>query len=247
MRAPGEAIMTRAKPFYALALLLLCGAVALAEPEISLPKEVIGQPGQFIMIPATTSGSDVKWYSCDSGLALFPSQLLRDNKTAIAIASKPGRYRLLAWTAKGDLASEAAVCILVIGDVPPVPPIPPGPNPPVPPVPPVPVPIPGDGLRVLMVYETAQPITAAHRAVLAGLQVRSYLTAKCAKNGTVPEWRVYDKDVNLSNESKVWQDAMKRPRSSLPWIVISNGTAGYEGPLPPTVDDALKLLAKYGG
>ena len=59
--------------------------------------------------------------------------------------------------------------------------------------------------------------------------------------------RFFDQSVDNSNDAKIWQDAMKRPRSGLPWIVVSNGTTGYEGPLPLTEADTLALLKKYGG
>jgi hypothetical protein len=58
---------------------------------------------------------------------------------------------------------------------------------------------------------------------------------------------VYPQSTDLTNDAKTWQDAMKRPRSALPWIVISTGTGGAELPLPATADETLKLLQKYFG
>ncbi len=158
--------------------------------------------------------------------------------------------RILAYVAAGDVPSDPALAtVTIVGQ--PDPPVPPGPVPPDPPGPtPGPVPIPGDGLRVLIVYESADlaKMPPAQQSILDSAAVRGYLQEKCAKgpDGT-PERRIWDKDTDASAESKLWQDAFKRPRKEVPWLVISNGKAGYEGPLPATVDDALKLLKQYGG
>lgn len=118
-------------------------------------------------------------------------------------------------------------------------PDPPGPNPP----------IPSEGLRVLIVLETGDlsALPSAQVQALTAKEVLSYLNSKCVKVDNQPEWRRYDKDTDVSRASAVWQEAMKRPRQSLPWIVISNGKTGFEGPLPPNKDELLKKLKEYGG
>lgn len=121
----------------------------------------------------------------------------------------------------------------------PVPPTPPGPEPPGP----GPVPIPTEGLRVLFVTESGDGWPAIIRAQ----EVRDYLNAKCIKVGNQPEWRVFDPQQDVSNESKIWQDAMKIERKSLPWLIISNGTSGYSDALPATKDELMRLLKQYGG
>lgn len=166
-------------------------------------------------------------------------------------ASAKGRYEVVAWNAKGDVASDLAVCTVVIGGVPPVPPDP-GPNPPVPPVPPPsPAPIPVDGFRALIVYESAElgKMPATQTNILYTKEIRDYLNSKTVKgtDGKTGEWRIWDKDVDTTNETKLWQDVMKRPRTAVPWLVISTGKDGFEGPLPATVADTLTLLKKYGG
>lgn len=111
------------------AVLLFAAAIAAAAPpEVKLPAEAKGQPGAFVVVRAETAGKAVRWYAPDPGLSLFPSDLLADRKVAIVVGSKPGRYRLVAWTAAGDEPSEPAICVIQIGDPPP-----PGPTPPVPP------------------------------------------------------------------------------------------------------------------
>jgi hypothetical protein len=118
---------------YLTALVLVGSAGA---QSVELPREVAADPGVFAIVSAKTDCASLRWYVIDPGLSIIPSELLRDSKTAIVMSGKPGRYRLLAYGAKGDAASVPAVCTVVIGEVPPVPP---GPNPPIPPIPPDPL------------------------------------------------------------------------------------------------------------
>jgi hypothetical protein len=114
---------------------------------------------------------------------------------------------------------------------------------------PGPAPIPVAGYRVLMVYESATlaNIPAAQREIFFDKSVRDYLRATCVKgiDNITPEWRVWDTNSDTINEPKLWQDAMKRERKSLPWILVSNGTTGFEGPLPGTVAETLTLLKQF--
>lgn len=222
---------------------------------VKLPTEVKGEPGAWIVVvPENKEGGDVKW-RVGAGLTRVPiEQLFPGQKPAgiVVQAFAKGRYEVMAWNAKGDVASELAVCTVVIGGVPPVPPDPgPTPVPPVPPVPPPsPAPIPVDGFRALIVYESAElgKMPAPQTNILYTKDIRDYLNSKTVKgtDGKTGEWRIWDKDVDTSNETKLWQDVMKRPRTAVPWIVISTGKDGFEGPLPATVADTLALLKKYG-
>jgi hypothetical protein len=112
-------------------------------------------------------------------------------------------------------------------------------------------PIPGPGLKVLITYETGESIPVTQHSILFGKTVREYLEAKCppGPDGKTKEYRIWDKDVDPSGESKTWQDAMKRPRTQNKWCIISDGKSkanSYEGPLPTTVDEFMKLLRKAG-
>lgn len=111
------------------ALLALLIAAPLWAATITLPATVTGEPGAFISIPATTDGKEVRWYALDKGVNLFPTALLKDTKTAVVTAPKAGRYRVIAWTATGDVPSEAASTVVVVGEPGPDPGPGPGPTP----------------------------------------------------------------------------------------------------------------------
>lgn len=230
----------------ALFLLLLLPSFAFSQT-IELPAEVKGTKGQFIRVPAKTDGTVVMWYSLDEGLNVFPVELLKDSKTAVVSAPADGRYRLLAYTALKDSPSLPSICVVVVGNPEPAPPGP-GPKPPIPPKPVDPAPIPLEGFRVLIVTETSEKLTPTQSSIIFGEKVRSYLREKAVKGPmNTPEFRVFDKDADLTAEAKHWQDAIRRPRTSLPWLIISNGTYGYEGPLPASIEETLTLLKKFGG
>lgn len=244
----------------ALLTLLLVAAPAFGQ-SVKLPAEVRGVRGGWIVIPVEVDGGPARYRFPDAGLedvrldALFPPELLAQMRGKVVKADRDGRYRLEAWNAKGDAASDIAVCVVVVGDVPPGPaPGPPGPTPPVPPTPvpptPGPAPIPADGFRALFVVESADlgRLPRGQAAVLTAQSVRDYLNARCAKDANGwPGWRVWDQHVDPSAEAAHWKAAMARPRKSLPWLALSNGKTGWEGPLPATVEETLKLLQQFGG
>ena len=150
---------------------------------------------------------------------------------------------------------EVTVVIGTPGPAPPPGPPPPGPSPPTPSVAPIPKP----GLRVLIVRESnsnaMSALTSGQREVVLPGAVRDYLMAKTVTETENPggAWRILDPQVNpLTNgdpDGKTWAEALKRPRASVPWVVISNGTrnVGYEGALPADVTGAkfIDLLKQY--
>jgi len=98
--------------------LLLLSFQSLAEPSgVLLPAEVNAAPGRLVQLKAETNGTLVKWAlaSNDADLVPFP-----DGKLAVFAAAKPGRYLVLAWTASGNEPSDAARCVVVVGDAKPV-------------------------------------------------------------------------------------------------------------------------------
>lgn len=180
---------------YAAAMVLALSVVAsAAPPELSLPPEVKGEPGQFIQVPAKTDGATVQWKAVDAGLNLFPVDLLKNTHTAVVTAPKAGRYRLIAVTAKGDELSPFAETLVIIGNAP----IPPPPDPPTPPDPPGPV-DPLKSFRVIFIYESGDNLTPAQRAVIFGRVVEDWLIANCT--GGKSGMRRRDKDDPGENDA----------------------------------------------
>jgi hypothetical protein len=129
---------------------------------------------------------------------------------------------------------------------------PPGPGPgPNPPQPIDPAPIPVAGFRVLIVFEEkdASKLPLGQHSAIYGKQIRDYLNAKCVigADGKTKDWWILDQNVNTVNMQKHWQDAMARKRTTLPWLIVSDGKTGYEGPLPLTLEETMKILKKVGG
>lgn len=106
-------------------------------PDPLKPTEVRTPPGVPVKL---ASPKPVKWEpGCEAAGRLY---LIADKSgtEATAVASKPGRYLLLAFA--GDTATPAARVVLVVADetpdpAPQPPPVPPGPTPVPPPAPPV--------------------------------------------------------------------------------------------------------------
>src|SRR5262245_34464177 len=108
--------------------LLLWPALCQAQT-VKLPPEVKAEPG-MVLVKSETDCPTVEWWAPDGGLQVIPSDLLKDTKTAVCFAMKPGRYRLQAVVAKGDKPAYAMTTVIVVNPGP----TPPGPGPePVPP------------------------------------------------------------------------------------------------------------------
>jgi hypothetical protein len=234
----------------AIAGLVLSAASVLADPPaLEVPAE-LRPAGQYAELAPKTDAASVVYVGLD-GVDPIPARVLKD-PTVFLLDTRglaAGRYRFAAVAASRSGEQTRRDFVLVVGDAPG-----PGPGPaprPPDPAPQPPPPIPGNGLRVLVVYESADlaRYPPGQLAVLYAKAVRDYLNTHCppGPDGRTREWRIYDQDTDTSGESKTWQDAMRRPRASLPWIVVSNGRTGYEGPLPASVADTLALLRKYGG
>jgi len=126
-------------------------------------------------------------------------------------------------------------------------PTPPGPTPPGPG--PIPVPVPTGDLRVLMVTDPSDTsMPAAQSEVLYSAQVRDWLNAHTplGPDGKTHEWRLWPIGIDTTAEATHWQELYKRADKP-PCLVISKGTTVDVVPMPPNVDEAMKVLGKYVG
>jgi hypothetical protein len=201
---------------------------------------------------------------------LTAKRVIKSEKACL-IAGPPRAYKVKVWLVKGEDSSELEKSFVLTGGTLPNPP-----NPIDPVVPPGPgtAPIPVPGFRAMFIYQDKDQtqFSTNQLSILYGGKVRKYLEDKAVvgSDGKTKEYRIWDVDVKgTENESKLWQDAFKRPRQltttvtvvdpatgmmtpkvvPVPWAIISNGKEGWEGPILPTTtpDDFLTLLKKYGG
>lgn len=122
-------------------------------------------------------------------------------------------------------------------------PVPPQPDPPPTPTPGV-APIEGPGFRVMFVAETGDDMPAAVADIFYSPEITAYLNANCIKVDGHPDFRRVDPDTQYTDQTNRFVKALARPRASLPWLIISNGVTGYEGPFPATVAETLALLKR---
>lgn len=239
----------------AVTLLLIAPVVAFAQNKLGLPSEIHGSPGRFIAVTADTPATSVLWIAADEQLDVFPLAL-QDPKSTVVVCPTPGKYKLWCVAAIGGAQAKSYTWICIDGPVPPpVPPGPvppgPGPIPPVPPVPPEPPsPISEPGFRVLVVWDSSAQtkMKPDQLDALFADTVKDYMNTHCVKgpDGT-PERRLWDTNADPSLDPSVpLKKAFARPRKSLPWIVVGNGKAGWEGALPATVPEMMTLLKRYG-
>lgn len=212
-------------------------------PTIVMPSELTVPVGRLKSVPISSTGDITKYTvigEADAFREYNPDPAVIQLKL---IGYTQGTAYVIAYCAMKDgQLSEPYTCKIVIGD--PLPPNPPDPGPG-----PQPNPEPGK-ISVLIVDETEdynKPEYRPYLPVLNSTVIRSYLDSHCATESGRPEWRHWDKDVDVTNASKKWQEAMKIPRTSLPWIAITNGVKGWAGPLPKTEAETLELLKKWGG
>jgi hypothetical protein len=174
------------------------------------------------------------------------------SKTAVpCLGVAEGFVKISAWGVDAGRAKKVAELTIQVGPRPPPDEIKPKPiDPDVKPKPPVTTNPFGNvaGLHVMMVYADNSPLPIGQHNAIYGAKVREYLNAKCGvgSDGSTKNYRIWPASTISSGDEKVWVDAFARKRESVPWIVIGNGAAGYEGPLPATVDETMALLKKYG-
>jgi hypothetical protein len=190
---------------------------------------------------------DEKCFVLSTGL--MPVEVIKTDE-GVVFTGAPGRYAVLMFS---DTASNQEFVEIIPRGLPPAP-VPPGPvPPPVPPVPdptPSPAPIQAAGFRVLMIYESSAIPPAIPRAqydIPRTPEVRDWLTKNTTPENGWAGWRIGDPDAGVAEGTAFWSQAMKLPRTSLPWVIVNDGdkNRGYSGPMPATAEEFLTLLKGF--
>lgn len=238
----------------ALGVMLLLASAAFGQT-VTVPDKLEVKTGRLARVEITYDGKDPRYVIVGKDVDSFQEHTSKPNVIVLRIlAYEDQKIALIAWCVKGDVSSEPGECLITAsGGKPPTPtptpdPKPPTPNPDDPVIAP---PIPDAGFRVLILQNTADltKLPPSQNAILTSGVMRAYLNSHCitGPDGKLKEWRIWDAAGPFDAESQLWQTATKRKRDSVPWIVISNGKTGFEGPLPKTIDETMTLLEKYGG
>ena len=198
-------------------ILALCGQ------NIEMPATFTGAPGQFIAIrPIKTDGKIVQYFPLDNGLSVFPAALLNDTTATVVTAVKPGKYRLLAYTALADKPSLPVIVTVVVGDGNPEP------------IPPVPVPTPkiddetyGLGTFIYKSVDSSVAASAGRKEVAAAFAENFRLTASQIGAGT------------LTQVAKILQTVTEQNDATL--VNLTADKAKWEKSAVALQDELLKL------
>lgn len=214
----------------------------------SFPCKVVAAPGADLYVWRVPSG--VKASDDEHELTITSAP---EGAHQVTVQTVTTNFELIDGKVKKTVVKDRGTIDVVVGKLPG--PTPPGPDPkppgpePAPPEPRPDAPFAAPGLAVLIVYESAElaKLSKGQLNTLYAKSVRDALRADCFKddgnrNGA---WRLWDKDDDPKDESKMWRDAMKVKRESVPWVVISNGKTGFSGPLPDAPEKLIDLVAKY--
>jgi hypothetical protein len=161
----------------------------------------------------------------------------------------PGAFELLKLPA--GLVERRQLSDVVPQPMPPTPE--PSPTPTPTPTPPEPVKpfIDIDGVSVLMLFESADlgKMTKEQAAIPWSPRLYKYLDSVCAKHPMHNQkaYMVCDKDLDLNLDSPQFAAAQKRPRTSIPWAIISSRNGNYEGPWPADDLAMIELVKKTIG
>lgn len=196
---------------YLLSAFLALPLMASAQ-SVTLPAEIKGGVGAWVIVaPEKVDGGAPKW-RLDPGLQevrldlLLPPEVLGKLKGKVVTAQAPGRYKIESWNAKGDVASEIAICWVVIQGSGPEPPKPPPPEP----VPPDPMPVPKtDALSIVAVWESADS-TPAVAAVMKNLAFWKSLEPLNVK------WFQFDQNQKIVKDNGYMAHA---PASGVPFLL----------------------------
>lgn len=225
-------------------LLALCLAGPALGQTVKLPDKLTTPPGRLAALKIEYDGDDIRW-DVPPELDVFREydpdpKVIRLRLIGYAKADgKAYTVRLLAVTTKDKKLSPFAACAITVGGGKPDPD-------------PDPDPKPIAGLKVLILEETADrpKLPSAQQSLLTGKKFRDFLDGKCADDpdtNTKKAWRIADKDQDLRQVAKYYQDAQAKAKGQpMPRIVVgSDQGVIYEGPLPASLSEAQALINKF--
>ena len=162
-------------------------------------------------------------------------------------AETSGKVELILIPVGVSEASDIVRQVLTVSGVGPQPP--PEPDPDIDPEP-DPTPQPVVSFRVIFVKESGDTLNSQQTAIPGAKAIREYLTAKTTPEGGLAGWREYDPQQTTDNEQpaiKALWAAVKSQLLPAPCLVVEINGHATVMPFPLDVDDALKILKKYGG
>lgn len=201
-------------------------------------------PEGLIEVDANTqdAGQSIKLRGKFSdGSGKIETRIYRSPFVYLITAVKPGKLAVDLVTVNEAHEAEFLRQELTVEGIGPRPPPDPEPGPTPPPGPVVP------GKLQIVIIEDPGLTTAAQTAILDGQALRDYVKTHCSFTGNTADIRKLSLRQDVSAEPEWIKKAFAIPRSSMPFLVVSNGVAGTAGPLPPTTEETLALLKKYGG
>lgn len=224
--------------------LLLFSGISLAQPPKLEIESVIEAKGDYVTLSPISDAAVIVYVGL-SGIEPFPSDMLKDGKSFILPTRglKPASYRFVAIAVRQNEYTRKEFTVKVPGVPEPNPEPDPRPEPkPQPKLDDAPVMT--DGLHVVFVYETGQRLTQSQFNIIYGQATRNYLDTVCDRTSGQPNWRVLDKDSQALTEP--WKDVLKRGKTGIPGVVvISNKKYVYEGDIPSSQEEFVKLIDQY--
>lgn len=206
----------------------------------------LSSPPGIISIESTTGPIKVRGIFAD-GTGKIETRGYRSAYVYFITAESPGKVELILIPVGVSTQSDIVRQVLTVSGVGPRP----GPDvvpDPVVPDPVIPVVTTGK-LKVLIIDDPSMraSIPASQISAMEGQAVRDYLKTHCTITDSTPDFRAISPRQDVSNQAAWIKTAFAEPRPALPFIAITNGTAGFAGPLPLTMEETLTLLKKYGG
>lgn len=157
-------------------------------------------------------------------------------------AAKPGKVEILIYIPDSSKEEKDILryTLNVMGVMP---------NPPPDPVIPAPVdPVtPTAKLQIVIIEDPGVTLPASQIAAKDGQALRDYAESHCSKTDGSPDIRKLSLRQDVSSQPEWVKKAFAEPRSSVPFLVVSNGTSGAALPFPLTIEETLTILKKYGG